>query len=203
MLGLVARALHPGLARRGHRADGPDDGAARGRRLGARGRVLRRAQRRRRRAVHAVDVGVAGSLSQASCVRRRRTPISSRSRAGPRSSAGSSGSALTFVYTEVLEALTGFYSVLVVSLFAPILGGLVPAARRPLGRAGRDALGITTLAVTSPRHRRRRLRLGRAALSRSRRERRHVFDFRRVLRPVSSRCINFATLSVIARDTRV
>jgi len=59
------------------------------------------------------------------------------------------GFALTFVYPSVLDALTQFYSVLVVSLFAPILGGLyLPRAGR-WGALASMLMGITTLAVTS------------------------------------------------------
>jgi solute:Na+ symporter, SSS family len=59
------------------------------------------------------------------------------------------GFGLTFVYTEVLEALTGFYSVLVVTLFAPILGGLFLPRGGRWGALAAMLLGITTLAVTS------------------------------------------------------
>jgi SSS family solute:Na+ symporter len=59
------------------------------------------------------------------------------------------GFALTFVYTEVLEALTGFYSVLVVTLFAPILGGLFLPRGGRWGALAAMLVGITTLAVTS------------------------------------------------------
>lgn len=59
------------------------------------------------------------------------------------------GFGLTFVYTEVLEALTGFYSVLIVTLFAPILGGLFLPRGGRWGALAAMLLGITTLAVTS------------------------------------------------------
>lgn len=59
------------------------------------------------------------------------------------------GFSLTFAYPSVLEALTQFYAVLVVSLFAPILGGLyLPRAGR-WGALTSMLMGITTLAVTS------------------------------------------------------
>ena len=59
------------------------------------------------------------------------------------------GFALTFVYRRVVDALTQFYAVLVVSLFAPILGGLyLPRAGR-WGALASMLMGITTLAVTA------------------------------------------------------
>ncbi len=59
------------------------------------------------------------------------------------------GFGLTFVYTEVLEALTGFYSVLVVGLFAPILGGLYLPRGGRWGALAAMLMGITTLGVTT------------------------------------------------------
>ncbi len=53
-----------------------------------------------------------------------RRPRRSASRAGRRSSAALLGFALTFVYPTVATRSSQFYSVLVVTLFAPILGGL-------------------------------------------------------------------------------
>jgi SSS family solute:Na+ symporter len=59
------------------------------------------------------------------------------------------GFALTFVYPAVLEALTMFYAVLVVSLFAPILGGLYLPRGGRWGALASMLIGVTTLAVTS------------------------------------------------------
>jgi SSS family solute:Na+ symporter len=59
------------------------------------------------------------------------------------------GFGLTFVYPAVLDALTGFYSVLVVSLFAPILGGLYLPRGGRWGALAAMLMGITTLAVTT------------------------------------------------------
>jgi len=59
------------------------------------------------------------------------------------------GFGLTFVYPAVLDALTGFYSVLVVSLFAPILGGLYLPRGGRWGALAAMLVGITTLAVTT------------------------------------------------------
>jgi SSS family solute:Na+ symporter len=59
------------------------------------------------------------------------------------------GFGLTFVYPSVLDALTGFYSVLVVSLFAPILGGLYLPRGGRWGALAAMLMGITTLAVTT------------------------------------------------------
>jgi SSS family solute:Na+ symporter len=59
------------------------------------------------------------------------------------------GFGLTFIYPAVLDALTGFYSVLVVSLFAPILGGLYLPRGGRWGALAAMLMGITTLAVTT------------------------------------------------------
>jgi solute:Na+ symporter, SSS family len=59
------------------------------------------------------------------------------------------GFGLTFVYPAVLDALTAFYSVLVVSLFAPILGGLYLPRGGRWGALAAMLVGITTLALTS------------------------------------------------------
>ncbi len=59
------------------------------------------------------------------------------------------GFGLTFIYPAVLDALTGFYSVLVVSLFAPILGGLYLPRGGRWGALASMLIGITTLAVTT------------------------------------------------------
>ena len=56
---------------------------------------------------------------------------------------------LTFIYPNVLDALKMFYSVLVVSLFAPLLGGLfLPAAGRHAALAAMLS-GVATLFVFS------------------------------------------------------
>jgi len=59
------------------------------------------------------------------------------------------GFGLTFIFPAVLDALTGFYSVLVVSLFAPILGGLYLPRGGRWGALAAMLMGITTLAVTT------------------------------------------------------
>jgi SSS family solute:Na+ symporter len=59
------------------------------------------------------------------------------------------GFGLTFVYTSVVGALTLFYSLMVVTLFAPILGGLFfPQAGRWAALAAM-VVGVATLLVTS------------------------------------------------------
>jgi SSS family solute:Na+ symporter len=62
---------------------------------------------------------------------------------------GTVGFALTFVYTSVVSALTWFYSLMIVTLFAPILGGLFfPSAGRWAAFAAM-VVGVATLLVTS------------------------------------------------------
>ena len=108
------------------------------RRAGAGGGVLGRGQRLRRDPVHAVDVAVAGSLQavrqpgrasdrQVLRVARLAAVVggAARRRAGDPAARRS------------IAALTIFYSLLGVSLFVPILGGPLPAARRHAGSAGR------------------------------------------------------------------
>ena len=65
--------------------------------------------------------------------RARAMPMCCASRASSPASAALVGFLLTFVFDSVVSALTMFYSVMVVTLFAPILGGLF------LPRAGRWA----------------------------------------------------------------
>jgi SSS family solute:Na+ symporter len=58
------------------------------------------------------------------------------------------GFLLTFVFESVVSALTMFYSVMVVTLFTPILGGLfLPRAGR-WGAVAAMLVGVTTLFVT-------------------------------------------------------
>ena len=58
------------------------------------------------------------------------------------------GYGLTFIYPTVLDALRLFYSILVVSLFAPVLGGLLlPRAGRPAAVAAIVAGVIVLVAV--------------------------------------------------------
>jgi len=60
---------------------------------------------------------------------------------------GALGYAMTFIYPSVIDALKMFYSLLVVSLFAPILGGLFfPAAGRRAALASL-ATGVAALAA--------------------------------------------------------
>ena len=62
---------------------------------------------------------------------------------------GAFGFALTFLLPTVIDALKTFYSVLVVSLFAPILGGLfLPRAGR-WGALAAMVVGVSVLAATS------------------------------------------------------
>lgn len=62
---------------------------------------------------------------------------------------GALGFALTFVLPTVIDALRTFYSVLVVSLFAPILGGLfLPRAGR-WGALAAMVVGVSVLAATT------------------------------------------------------
>jgi SSS family solute:Na+ symporter len=58
------------------------------------------------------------------------------------------GFLLTFVFDSVVSALTMFYSVMIVTLFTPILGGLyLPRAGR-WGAVAAMLVGVATLAVT-------------------------------------------------------
>jgi SSS family solute:Na+ symporter len=62
---------------------------------------------------------------------------------------GALGFALTFVLPTVVDALRTFYSILVVSLFAPILGGLfLPRGGRG-GALAAMVVGVSVLAATS------------------------------------------------------
>ncbi len=62
--------------------------------------------------------------------------------------AGAIGYLLTFVFDSVVSALTMFYSVMIVTLFAPILGGLfLPRAGR-WGAVAAMLVGVATLLVT-------------------------------------------------------
>ena len=62
--------------------------------------------------------------------------------------AGTIGFLLTFVFDSVVSALTMFYSIMVVTLFAPILGGLyLPRAGR-WGATAAMLVGVATLFVT-------------------------------------------------------
>ena len=60
---------------------------------------------------------------------------------------GALGFALTFVYPSVSGALKVFYSVLVVTLFVPILGGLYGRRRNARSALTAIATGVITLAV--------------------------------------------------------
>jgi SSS family solute:Na+ symporter len=59
------------------------------------------------------------------------------------------GYALTFVLPTVVDALRTFYSVLVVSLFAPILGGLFLPRGGRWGALAAMVVGVSVLAATS------------------------------------------------------
>jgi SSS family solute:Na+ symporter len=61
---------------------------------------------------------------------------------------GAIGFLLTFVFDSVVSALTMFYSIMVVTLFTPILGGLyLPRAGR-WGAVAAMLVGVATLFVT-------------------------------------------------------
>jgi SSS family solute:Na+ symporter len=62
---------------------------------------------------------------------------------------GALGFALTFVLPTVIDALKTFYSVLVVSLFAPILGGLFLPRAGQWGALAAMVVGVSVLAATS------------------------------------------------------
>jgi solute:Na+ symporter, SSS family len=62
---------------------------------------------------------------------------------------GALGFALTFVLPTVVDALRMFYSVLVVSLFAPILGGLFLPQGGRWGALAAMVVGVSVLAATS------------------------------------------------------
>jgi len=59
------------------------------------------------------------------------------------------GFALTFVLPTVVDALRTFYSILVVSLFAPILGGLFLPRGGRWGALAAMIVGVAVLAATS------------------------------------------------------
>ncbi len=58
------------------------------------------------------------------------------------------GYAMTFVYPTVIDALRLFYAVLVVSLFAPIVGGVVLPRAGGLAAFASVAVGVSVLVVT-------------------------------------------------------
>jgi SSS family solute:Na+ symporter len=62
---------------------------------------------------------------------------------------GALGFALTFVLPTVVDALRTFYSILVVSLFAPILGGLFLPRGGRWGALAAMVVGVSVLAATS------------------------------------------------------
>jgi SSS family solute:Na+ symporter len=62
---------------------------------------------------------------------------------------GALGFALTFVLPTVVDALRAFYSVLVVSLFAPILGGLFLPQGGRWGALAAMVVGVSVLVATS------------------------------------------------------
>jgi SSS family solute:Na+ symporter len=62
---------------------------------------------------------------------------------------GALGFALTFVLPTVVDALRMFYSILVVSLFAPILGGLFLPRGGRWGALAAMVVGVSVLAATS------------------------------------------------------
>jgi SSS family solute:Na+ symporter len=61
---------------------------------------------------------------------------------------GALGYALTFVYPTVIDALKMFYSVLVVTLFMPILGGLYLPRGGRWGALAAMLVGVSTLVAT-------------------------------------------------------
>lgn len=62
---------------------------------------------------------------------------------------GALGFALTFVLPTVVDALKMFYSVLVVSLFAPILGGLFLPQGGRWGALASMVVGVSVLGATA------------------------------------------------------
>ena len=116
---------------------------------GAGGGVLGRGQHLRRHPVHAVDVAVAGPLQ---AVRQPPGQTTRRCCAWParrRSSAGLGGVLLAMRLPNVIGALAIFYSLLGVSLFVPIVGGLyVRRAGTPEALAS-VAAGIATVLALS------------------------------------------------------
>ena len=85
------------------------------------------------------------------------------------------GFILTFYLDSVVSAITLFYQVMIVTLFAPILGGLL------LPRAGRWSalaamiVGVGTMITNLDRHGRRRVGLGPASLPGIGREQPDIF----------------------------
>ena len=107
--------------------------------IGAGGGVLGGGQRRRRVALHADDVAVAGSLQALPATRRRattrvlrgRTVADARQRRARRR-------CWRWSSEDVIATLTIFYTLLGVSLFVPIVGGLYVPRTTNARRAGVD-----------------------------------------------------------------
>ncbi len=97
------------------------------------------------------------------------------------------GFGLTFYLNSVVSAITLFYQLMIVTLFAPILGGLL------LPKAGRWSalaamlVGVATLGDDGDRDGRRGLGLGATALPRPGGERGHLLRAGGVLRDLAVR----------------
>jgi hypothetical protein len=60
---------------------------------------------------------------------------------------GASGIALSIVLQSVISAVVNFYALLVVTLFVPIVGGLVTRRGGPVSALSAIAAGVTTMLV--------------------------------------------------------